>query len=375
MYRVRENVGVRGFLNIFNYRLIIFNSALLLFSTLLNGPAFEGGFKKFINGEFRMKTDKNLNKTRNVSYTGLFFSLALTLFKLFAGLLGHSTALLADAVRSFSELISELVKLLDLSIASKPEDWSHNYGHGKVATLFKGAGACVLLFAGIQSVSLASGELLMFLQGRETEAPEMFALTAAALALVSKEIVPLFSRLAGKQSGKISSEIGSYTGNSQFRSLVFSCFVTLGIGCTFLPGKNWAIADSLIAVLLSLYLLGSSGRLLYGTANELIEASLDEENNRKIREIINRTEGVLGSGELKTRRIGNGIAINACITVNSSLNIQEVSEIADLVEERLKTAYGEGIYTLIKAEPALERNCSFQKKLRISEEGGKKTVV
>ncbi|WP_440946702.1 cation diffusion facilitator family transporter [Methanosarcina sp. T3] len=321
-----------------------------------------------------MKTNKNLNKTRKISYTGLFFSLALTLFKLFAGLLGHSTALLADAVRSFSELINELVKLLDLSIASKPEDWTHNYGHGKVATLFTGAGACVLLFAGIQSASLASGELLMFIQGKEMETPEMFALSAAALALVSKEIIPLFSRRAWKQTEEISFETDIYTGNSRLRNLVLSCFVTLGIGCTFLPGKTWAAADSLIAVLLSLYLLGSSGKLLYGTANELIEASLDEENNRKIREIINRTEGVLGSGELKTRRIGNGIAINACITVNSSLNIQEVAEIADLVEERLKTTYGEGIYTLIKAEPAQERSC-FQKKLRASEEGGKKIVA
>ncbi|MDD4248517.1 MAG: cation transporter dimerization domain-containing protein, partial [Methanosarcina sp.] len=142
------------------------------------------------------------------------------------------------------------------------------------------------------------------------------------------------------QNEGISSEIDSYTRNDHIRSLFISCFVTLGIGCTFLPGKNGVIADSLIAVLLSLYLIGASGKLLYGTANELIEASLDEENNRKIREIINRTEGVLGSGELKTRRIGNGIAINACITVNNSLNIQEVTEIADLVEMRLKTTYG-----------------------------------
>jgi cation diffusion facilitator family transporter len=322
-----------------------------------------------------MKADKNLNKPRNISYTGLIFSLAITLFKLFAGLLGNSTALLADAVRSFSELIGESVKLLDLFIASKPEDWSHNYGHGKIATLFTGAGACVLLFAGIRSATLASGELLMFIQGRETEAPEIFALSAAAFTLVSKEITPFLNRRAGKQTEGISSEIDSYARNSHIRSLFLSGFVTLGIGCTFLPGKNWAIADSLIAVLLSLYLLGTSGRLLYGTANELIEASLDEENNRRIREIINRTEGVLGSGELKTRRIGNGIAINACITVNNSLNIQEVAEIADLVEARLKTAYGKSIYTLIKAEPALERICPFQKKIRISEEGRKKIVV
>jgi ferrous-iron efflux pump FieF len=329
------------------------------------GPFYEEGLKNHYRW-FRMKADKNLNKTRNISYTGLFFSLAITLFKLFAGLLGNSTALLADAVRSFSELINELVKLLGLFVASKPEDWSHNYGHGKVMTLFMGAGACVLFFAGVQSFALASGELLMFVQGRETESPEMFALLTAGFTLISKEIAPLFNRKAGNQTEGVLSKIDSYSRNAHIRSLLLSCLVTLGIGCTFLPGKNWAISDSFIAVLVSLYLLGTSGRLLYGTANELIEASLDEENNRKISEIINKTEGVMGSGELKTRKIGNEIAINACITVNNSLNIKEVVEIADLVEERLKIAYGKRIYTLIKAEPVSERNCSFQKKIRIS---------
>jgi len=321
-----------------------------------------------------MKADKDLNEKQELSYTALFFSLALTIFKLFAGLLGNSTALIADSVRSFSELISELRKFLEVSIASKPEDWSHNYGHGKVATLFMGAGACILLFAGVQSINMASQELLTFIQGRETEAPEIFALSAAALALLSKEIVPFFSRKKGRYVDGISSEIGSYIGKAQIRSLFFACLVTLGIGCTFLPGKNWDVTDSIIAALVSLYLLGTSGRLLYGTVNELIEASLDEEDNRKISEIINKTEGVTGSSELKTRRIGSGIAINACITVDNSLNIQEVAEIADQVEKRLKTAYGQDIYTLIKAEPDPEKNHSIQKKIGIPEEGKKITV-
>ncbi|BBL66369.1 MULTISPECIES: cation diffusion facilitator family transporter [Methanosarcina] len=317
-----------------------------------------------------MKAEKNLNKTLKISYKALFFSFALTLIKLLAGFLGNSTALIADSIRSFSELINELKKLLEVFIASKPEDWSHNYGHGKVATLFTGAGACILLFAGIESISLASQELLIFIQGRETEAPEILALSAAALTLVSREIIPLFSSKGKEIEGTLSGT-GIYTRNAQIRSLLLSCFVTLGIGCTFLPGKNWVVTDSFIAALMSLYLLGTSGKLLYGTANELIEASLDEEDNKKIRKIINTTEGVTGSGELKTRKIGNGIAINACITVSDSLNIQEVAEIADRVENRLKTVYGEDIYALVKAEPDPGRNCSFRKKMEFSEEGRK----
>jgi cation diffusion facilitator family transporter len=330
---------------------------------------------KFINGEFLMKADKNLNKTLSISYTSLFFSFALTLFKLLAGLLGNSTALIVDSVRSFSDLINELKKFMEVFVASKPEDWSHNYGHGKIATLFTGAGACILLFACIESISLASQELFTFIQGGDAQTPEILALSAAALTLISKEIVPFFSRKTGKQIEGTLLGTDPYTRNVQIRSLILSCFVTLGIGCTFLPGKNWVITDSFIAALMSLYLLGTSGKLLYGTANELIEASLDEEDNRRIREIINRTEGVTGSGELKTRKIGNGVAINACITVSDSLNIQEVADIADNVEKRLKTVYGQDIYTLIKAEPDPEKKCSFQKKIGISEEGRQEIMI
>lgn len=320
-----------------------------------------------------MKADKSLNETLNVSYKALFFSFALTLFKLTAGLLGNSTALIADSVRSFSELVNELRKLLEVFIISRPGDWSHNYGHGKIATLFTGAGACILLFAGAQSISIASEQLITIIQGKETEAPEIFALSASALILVSREIIPVFSRK--RYTDGISSEVDIYTRKSQIRSLLLSCLVTLSIGCTFLPGKSWVITDSFIAVLLSLYLLGTSGKLLYGATNELIEASLDEEENRKIIEIINRTEGVTGSSELKTRKIGSGVAINACVTVSDSLNIQEVAEITDQVEKRLKTVYGQEAYTLIKAEPDPERNCSYLKKTGVSEEGREKIMV
>ena len=153
---------------------------------------------------------------------------------------------------------------------------------------------------------------------------------------------------------------------SHIKGLFASGFIILGIGVTFLPGRSLVIADSLAAVLLSIYLLWTSGRLLYKAADELIEASLDEETNRKIREIINETEGVTGSRELKTRRIGKGIAINACIIVHSSLSIRETSEITNLVEESLKAAFGESAYTLIKVEPSPLKNLSFQNRSRPS---------
>ncbi|AKB83853.1 Cation efflux system protein [Methanosarcina barkeri 3] len=368
------------------------------------------------------KLDETRNKTRNKSYLGLALSLTLTLFKLLAGTLGNSTLLLADAVHSFSEFINECTKFLDYSIGSKPEDESHNYGHGKVTTLCVGAGALILLFASFHTISLSSGKLLMFLQSKEPGTPEVTALYAAIAAFVLRNIMAILIGNPEVQVKEVSSKDYvpikhlsiiqiknllaihiKHLSIIQIKNLlaihikylsvvpvkyllaipikellavrikkllvipikdvlIFG-FVIAGIGCTFLPEKGFKIADSFVALFLSLYLLETSGKLLYKTANELIEASLDEENNLRIREIIDKTENVTGSGELKTRRIGKNIAINASVNVNNSLNVLEAAEIANLVEERLKASFTEDIYVLIKIEPVEVVNKSFKNKV------------
>ncbi len=310
-----------------------------------------------------MQADKKFDETRNRSYTELALSLILTLFKLLAGILGNSTLLLADAVRSFSELINECTKLLDFSIASKPEDKSHNYGHGKITTLCMGAGAFILLFASFHMIYLSFGELFIFLQGKESKTPEIIALYAAIAAFILRNIMPVLTGNAELQTKEAFSKA-----RIPLKEILISVFVISGIGFTFLSGKNFDIADSFAGLLLSLYLLGTSGGLLYRIVNELIEASLDEKNNLRIMEIINRTENVTGSGELKTRRIGKGIAINASVNVNNSLSVLEASEIANLVEKRLKAAFTEDTYVLIKIEPIPIKNQNFESKDRSSNE-------
>jgi ferrous-iron efflux pump FieF len=266
------------------------------------------------------------------------------------------------------------MKLLDHRIALKPEDMSHNYGHGKVATLCMGAWAVMLLLAGFQVLFQSTGELIILLKGQNPVTPGISAFFAVALSPLLKGIL---LRYDGKENGKF------YPGGSRptkypslHEEIFFSGCVLLGIGCTFLPGRGWAAADSLAAVFLSLFVLKASARVLYGTADELIEASLDEQSNLNIRKIISETEGVISCRGLKTRRIGKNIAINVSINVKDSLNIREAAGISSRVEERLKAAYGEETYTLIKAEPDQNRNCPFRKISRAPERSiGKELIL
>lgn len=300
-----------------------------------------------------MEADIKSDKFRNLSYTTLAFTFLLTLFKLLLGLLGSSTLLIADAVYSLSEFINESVKILNISIANKPEDRSHNYGHGKIATLYTGAGATILLLACFYVTHMGVEQIFMFIQGEDLKTPEPIALLTAILTFVLKDFFLISS--SDKSRGKKYNDLNSkaiFSRNSlDVKNSIVPGITILGIGYTFFPGRTSDIADPLLAVIVSLYLIWNSGKLFYGTINELIEASLDEKTNWRIRQIINGIEGVNYTGELKTRKIGKGIAINACINVHSSLSIQEATEITNIAEGRLRTAFGEDSYILIKVEP------------------------
>jgi len=291
-----------------------------------------------------MKEKENSGSGRGISYasfyTDIFSSLLLTIIILGSGLLWNSTALLADALYSFFKILTGSEQVFNQYIARKPEDWNHNFGHGKVTTFCMGAGAFIVLLAGILVCFLGLRDIFLFIQGKVLDVPEEFSLIVASCAFIYNVFSSKFS--------------------IREKSTSVSGIVLLGITCTFLPGTLWDLAASFTAVLVCLYLLWISGKLLYENINELIEASLDENSNKQIWKIIRETRGVITCCELKTRKIGKDIAINACISVHESLNVQEAAEISERVETRLKDAFGACTYVLIRAEP--EPGMEFQKK-------------
>jgi divalent metal cation (Fe/Co/Zn/Cd) transporter len=131
----------------------------------------------------------------------------------------------------------------------------------------------------------------MFIQGKESETPNTIALFAAILAFVLRDII--FVDSFESRTREIFPKDGT-----PIKELFVSGFIILFIGCTFLPGKNLNIADSLAVVLVGFYIWASGG-LLYRAGDELIEASLDDNTNGRIREMIDKTQGVTDSEELK----------------------------------------------------------------------------
>lgn len=285
-----------------------------------------------------------------VTKLAMFVNIFLTIFKFTAGILGSSSAMVADAVHSLSDLMTDIAVIVGFQVSEKPEDSTHNYGHGKVETLaavFIGVMlfvvGCGIFRAGLQQVLAVAG-------GQSLAVPGWIAFAAAVLSVGTKESM---YRYTIKAARKLESDAMAANAWHQ-RSDAFSSVGTmLGTGGAILLGGRWAVLDPLAAVLLSFFIFKVAAEIFYKNINELLEASLPSETCAEIEELIRSTQGVLGFHALKTRKIGNAMAVDVHIVVDSLLNIVDAHEISKNVEQRLKEACGQKGHFSIHIDPSL----------------------
>ncbi len=291
------------------------------------------------------------SQAAHVTKVGMAVNVLLTGFKFVAGILGNSSAMIADAAHSLSDFMTDIAVIVGLRISRKPRDSTHNYGHGKIETLaaaFIGLALAVVAFGifwgGLQKV-------FAFLRGESLPTPSSIALTAAILSIMSKEWLYRYTKIYAR---KLKSD--ALTANAwHHRSDALSSLGTMiGIGGAILLGGKWVVLDPIAAVILSFFIFKVAFDISYKNLNELLEASLDSETYRNIERVLDSTDGVLGFHELKTRKIGNAMAADVHIEVDRNLNIVDAHEISTQIENRLKEICGSNGHFSIHVEPCSE---------------------
>jgi len=266
----------------------------------------------------KMEFEERFEKAIQVTGVGLFVNLGLTVFKLFAGILGNSAAMVADAVHSLSDFLTDIVVIFGFKIAKKPVDESHNYGHGKIETLSASLVGLMLFVVAGQILLYGLRKTLLFIEGGTLEQPSLIALYAALLSVISKELMYHYTILHARKINSMALTANAW----HHRSDAFSSLGTMtGIGAAIFLGGKWVVLDPLMAVFLSFVILNVALKIIRSSINELIEASLDDETEGEIRQIISKTEGVKSLTNLKNRRIGNNIAVDVRIKVDNALDI------------------------------------------------------
>ena len=288
---------------------------------------------------------------RNITLWGSAVNVLLTVFKLIAGSLGHSAAMIADGMHSLSDLVGDVVVLVFTHISSKGKDSDHSFGHGKFETLATLIVSLLLIIVGANLMGDGIQSIWGIYRGETIPQPGYLALLAAAVSIAAKEMLYQATVRVGKQTGSTVVIANAW----HHRSDAFSSIGSLiGIGGAIALGNKWTVLDPLASCAISIAIIVVGIRMATPSLAELMEASLPEEVLQGIIDTASAVKGVNNIHELKTRRNGMSYIIDAHIAVDPTISIVEAHDIATNVEEALRRKYGKETQINIHVEPGTD---------------------
>jgi len=283
-----------------------------------------------------------------VTWLGCCVNIILTSFKLFAGIWGRSQAMIADAIHSLSDIITDIVVLLGFKVASKPADMDHAFGHERVetlATLIVGASLIIVAiwigWTGISTIlKMTSGVYLYQIR--------WIAFIAAIVSIVTKEGVYRYTVKVGKH---INSQAVIANAWHHRSDALTSVATLIGIGGALLLSERWRILDPIAALVVCFFIVKVAIRIARGSVLDLIDTAVSKETVDKIKTIIKSVPGVIGVHDIKTRSIGHNIALDVHITVNPKLTVAQGHDIATKIEDELKIKLDNVGFISVHIEP------------------------
>ena len=283
-----------------------------------------------------------------VTLLGSAGNIVLLVFKFIAAIVAHSSAMMADAVHSLSDFATDIIVLVFVRVSAKPQDESHDYGHGKYETFATFIIGLALLIVAIGIVIAAVLKIMQWAGGAELDAPGMMALWAALVSIAVKEALFQYTAARGKALDSQALVANAWHHRSDALS---SIGAAVGIGGAILMGHRWTVLDPLASVVVGLMLVKVAFGLLNTSIGELTEGSLPEETEQEIVSIIRSFPDVTEPHNLRTRRIGNRIAIEAHIRMDGNLPLHVVHDRASAIERSLKERFGTSTHVSIHMEP------------------------
>lgn len=296
-----------------------------------------------------MKEKERSILAKKVTWVGFFSNTILTIFKIFAGIQGHSAAMIADGVHSLSDFMTDIVVLVGFQFIEKPADEKHQYGHGKyetIATLII-SGALFLVGWKILSNGVITIYNVLF-NGEVLSRPGMIALLAAFISIIAKEALYRYTKFIGE---KINSSAVIANG-WHHRSDAFSSIGTLiGIGGAVILGEKFTLLDPIASVIVSVFIFKVAYEILYPSINELLESTLDQDDVDKINALLTQSDQIIGYHKLRTRKIGSYKALELHLEFEENISLKAAHDLTTILENKLMDVLGDGSLITLHMEP------------------------
>ena len=290
-----------------------------------------------------------------VTLVGGVVNVALLIFKFVAGIVGHSAAMVADAVHSLSDLATDVIVLIFVHISSKPQDKSHDYGHGKYETLAMTLIGVALMAVAIGIIYNGAMKISAWLGGEQLEAPGMLALWAALLSVLLKEGVYQYSMVKAR---KLDSQVLAANAWHHRSDALSSVGTAIGIGGAIFLGQRWTVLDPLASLVVGAFIVKVALELLRDGVSDLMEHSLPDDVEEEMLRMVGKVPGVAYPHDLRTRKIGNHYAIELHILMDGNMSLRDAHNKASEVEDLLRARYGQDTHVAVHVEPLEEAKLS-----------------
>ena len=234
-------------------------------------------------------SDIRSKRIYRVTLLGGVVNALLLVAKFMAGIMGHSAAMVADAVHSLSDFVTDVIVLIFVRLSNKPADEDHAYGHGKYETIATSIIGVALLVVAIMLGWGGLTKIYAFACGEQLQSPGVIALVAAIVSIASKEWVFRITRKVADEVQSSALEANAWHHRSDAMS---SIGTAIGIGGAVLLGSEWAVLDPIAAVVVSVFIIKTAFALIRKSSGELLEERLPRETENHIREIVYRTRDV-----------------------------------------------------------------------------------
>lgn len=283
-----------------------------------------------------------------VTWLGALVNLLLVALKFAAGIIGMSAAMVADAVHSLSDLATDAIVIIFVSLSRKPADSDHHYGHGKYETFATLIIGTLLAAVGIGMMWGGGEKILDVLNGTQLPSPGWTAFAAGIVSIIAKELIFQYTMHVSRRANSKTLVANAWHHRSDALSSVGTC---IGIAAAITLGDNWVVLDPLAAIVVSVIVTISAFKIMRTAVNELLEKSLPDNIERDILGIVEEDPLLQNTHHLRTRAIGNIYTIDMHVRMPGSMTLSEAHRHTVLLEQRLRQAYGKETIINIHIEP------------------------
>jgi cation diffusion facilitator family transporter len=286
---------------------------------------------------------KATNRAIRWAQAGLLTNALLVIAKLFAGIIGHSNALIADAVESSADIFSSLIVWMGLSIAARPADEDHPYGHGKAEPLAAAVVSLMLLGAAIGISIIAIRDIRT-----PHHLPAPFTLFVAAGVIIVKEILYRRVSRVGREVGSTAVTADAWHHRSD---AISSLAAFIGISIALLGGHGWEAADDWAALVAALVVAVNGARTLRPAISGLMDEAPDRTVKERALHAATEVRGVRSVENLNVRSSGIGFYVDLHVKADPKLSLEEAHEIAAKVKYAILEAIPNVVNVLVHMEP------------------------